>query len=145
MAIHFTLQPQSPVSISIKKAWKRFMEAGTEDRSKKLVPKRYLATKDSGGGAGEDKNQPESLLEAVAATCCKMDDVQPSFSDVENQNSHVVEEEGVSNEAASDDNNPDTSTILKGNPFKVLASTNTVPSEAPPESSEEKPSENAHQ
>ena len=103
-----------------------------------------MATKDSGGSAGEDKNQPESLLEAVAATCCKMDDVQPSFSDVENQNSHVVEEE--SNEAASDDDKPDTSTILKGNPFKVLASTNTVPSEAPPESSEEKPSsENAHQ
>ena len=87
------------------------------------------ATKDSGGGAGEDKNQPESLLEVVAATCCKMDDVQPSFSDVENQNSHVVKE-GVSNEATLDDNNPDTSTILKGNPFKVLASTNTVPSEA---------------
>ena len=42
MAINFTLQPQSPVSISIKKAWKGFMEAGTEDRSKELVPKRYL-------------------------------------------------------------------------------------------------------
>ena len=37
-----TVQPQTPFSIKIKKAWKGFMEAGTEDRSKELVPKQYL-------------------------------------------------------------------------------------------------------
>lgn len=37
-----TVQPQTPVSIKIKKAWKGFMEAGTEDRSKELVPQQYL-------------------------------------------------------------------------------------------------------
>ena len=64
---------------------------------KVVVVTMFETGEDSGDAAGEDKNQPESLLEAVASTCCKMDDVQPSFSDVENQKSQVVEEESASN------------------------------------------------
>jgi len=47
MAVKLTTEPQHPISKEIKnggikKLWKGFIEAGSEERSKELVPGRYL-------------------------------------------------------------------------------------------------------